>query len=712
MKKITNIIIMSVILLSGSCSCSNPKNAKSEYPATERQEVTDNYFGTSVADPYRWLEDDTAREVAAWVTAENKVTQDYLNRIPFREKLKKRLTELADYEKIGIPFKNKKTGKYYYYRNDGLQNQSVLYEKETLDGEPKILLDPNTLSDDGTVALSGISFSNDGKYLAYIISRSGSDWREIYVMNLTTRQLTPDSIKWAKFSGAAWQKDGFYYSAYDAPEAGKEFSGVNENHRIYYHKLGAPQSEDVLAYENKNYPKRFYSAHVDEDETALFVFESGAGRGNNVFMKDLRRPDAPFVQLTEDFDFEYSPVEIIGDSIYFHTNYKASKYRLMKTSVDKPKLADWTDVIAESDNVLSSVCFAGGKIIATYLKDASDHSYVCDINGKTLHEIAFPTFGTVGFSGDKHDKELFYSFTSFTFPNTIYKFDTDNNKSEKYLAPDVKFNAEDYVTEQVFCPSRDGTKIPMFLTYRKGLVKNGANPVYLYGYGGFNISLNPGFSTSRIPFLENGGIYAQANLRGGGEYGEDWHVAGTKLNKQNVFDDFIAAAEYLVKEKYTTNKKICIAGGSNGGLLTGAVVNQRPDLFGVALPAVGVMDMLRYHKFTIGWNWASDYGTSEDSKEMFACLYGYSPVHNIKNDGTPYPAILVTTADHDDRVVPAHSFKYAATLQASETGNAPKLIRIETKAGHGAGKPISKIIEEQADVYAFAMYNLGMKPKL
>jgi prolyl oligopeptidase len=682
---------------------------KPEYPAAEKQDLTDDYFGTSVVDPYRWLEDDTAQRVAAWVTDENKVTQDYLRRIPFRKKLKKRLTELADYERIGIPFKNKKTGKYYYYRNDGLQNQSVLYEKETLDGEPKILLDPNTLSDDGTVALSGISFSNDGKYLAYTISRSGSDWREIYVMDLANRQLTSDSIKWAKFTGAAWQKDGFYYSAYDAPQAGKEFSNMNENHKIYYHKLGTHQSQDFLVYENKKYPKRFYSAHVDEDEKALFVFESGAGRGNNLFMKDLRKTEAPFVQLTEDFDFEYNPVEIIDDSIYFHTNCNAPKYRLMKASVDKPEVAHWADVIAESDNVLSDVGFFGGKIIATYMKDASNHSYVCDIDGKILYEIAFPAFGSVGFSGHKDDREVFYSFTSFTFPNTIYKFDLEHNKSEKYLAPKVKFNAEDYLTEQVFYPSKDGTRIPMFLTYKKGLAKNASNPVYLYGYGGFNISLNPGFSTARISFLENGGIYAQANLRGGGEYGEDWHIAGTKLNKQNVFDDFISAAEYLINEKYTTNKKICVAGGSNGGLLAGAVVNQRPDLFGAALPAVGVMDMLRYHKFTVGWNWASDYGTSEDNKEMFEYLYKYSPIHNIKNDGTPYPAILVTTADHDDRVVPAHSFKYVATLQASATGDAPKLIRIETKAGHGAGKPISKIIDEQTDTYSFVMYNLGMK---
>ncbi|MDR2679859.1 MAG: prolyl oligopeptidase family serine peptidase [Tannerella sp.] len=695
-------------LVSGLCGC-NPENGKLRYPVAEKQDVTDNYFGTAVPDPYRWMEDDTTAAVANWVAAENSVTDAYLAGIPFRERLKQRLTELTDYEKIGMPFK--KHGKYYYYRNDGLQNQSVLYVKATLDGEASVLLDPNTLSDDGTVALSGISFSNDGKYMAYTVSRSGSDWCEIYVMNLSTRQLTSDQIHWAKFTDAQWQKDGFYYSAYDAPEEGKEFSDINENHRIYYHKLGTGQDEDVLVYENKAYPKRFYTAWVNDDETVLFVFESGEGRGNDLFMKDLRRPGASFVRLTEDFDYEYSPVEVIGEDVYFYTNYGAPKYRLMKTTVDKPELKYWTDVVSESENVLNGVSFIGGKMVLTYTKDASDHAYVYSPDGRRECETELPAFGSVSFSGDKDDREAFYLFTSFTFPGTVYKYDVENNKSEKYLAPDVKFNADDFVTEQVFYPSRDGTRIPMFITYRKGLQRDGKNPVYLYGYGGFNISLFPSFSTWRIPFLENGGIYAQANLRGGGEYGEAWHIAGTKMQKQNVFDDFIAAAEYLIRENYTASEKICIAGGSNGGLLVGAVVNQRPELFGVALPAVGVMDMLRYHKFTIGWNWASDYGTSEDSREMFEYLYGYSPLHTIKNDGTPYPAIFVTTADHDDRVVPAHSFKYAATLQASDTGDAPKLIRIETKAGHGAGKPISKIIEEYTDVYAFAMYNLGMKPE-
>ena len=695
-------------LMSGLIGC-NPKHEKLQYPVAAMEQVTDNYFGTTVADPYRWMEDDTTQAVAAWVEAQNVVTQAYLAQIPFREQLKQRLTELTDYEKIGLPFK--KHGKYYFFRNDGLQNQSVLYVKETLEGEASVLLDPNTLSDDGTVALAGYSFSNDGKYLAYTISRSGSDWREIYVMELTTKKLTSDYIRWVKFSDAEWHGDGFYYSAYDAPEAGKEFSSVNENHKIYFHRLGTEQQSDQLVYENRNYPKRFYTAMVDKDEKTLFVVESGEGLGNDLFMKDLRKQGAPFVKLTDNFDFEYEPSEVIGDNIYFYTNYQAPKYRLMKTTIDKPELKNWTDVVPESENVLNGVTFIGGQMVLAYTKDASDHVYVYSIDGQLKHEVALPTYWAVSFSGEKDDKETFYSFTSFTFPSTIYKYDMDRNQSEKYLAPSVKFNADDYVTEQIFFPSKDGVKIPMFLTYKKGLRLNDANPVYLYGYGGFNISLLPSFSTWRIPFLENGGIYAQVNLRGGGEYGEEWHIAGTKMQKQNVFDDFIAAAEYLIKENYTAIGKICISGGSNGGLLVGAVTNQRPELFKVALPAVGVMDMLRYHKFTIGWNWASDYGTSEDSKEMFEYLYGYSPLHTIKNDNSPYPAILITTADHDDRVVPAHSFKYAATLQAAQTGDAPKLIRIETKAGHGAGKPITKVIEEYTDVYSFTMYNLGMKPQ-
>lgn len=700
--KAKHVILVSGMIVFGAC---NP-GAKLVYPIAEKDNTVDTYFGTEVADPYRWLENDTSKATEAWVEAENKVTTEYLSGIPFRDKVRQRLTDLTNYEKIGIPYKRK--GKYYFFKNDGLQNQSVLYVKETLDGDAKVLLDPNKLSDDGTVALSGISFSNDGKYLAYNISRSGSDWNEIFVVDLVTGNHLNDHIEWAKFSGAAWQGDGFYYSAYDAPETGKEFSNMNENHKIYYHKLGTPQSEDVLTYQNLQHPKRFYYADVSEDERIMFIYEAGAGSGNNLFIKDLTKANAPVIALTNDMDYSYSPIEVIGDKIYLTTNYGSPKYRIMTATISSPKLEEWKELIPESESVLAGASIIGGKLVLTYEKDASHHAYLYTLDGKQEHEVTLPTLGSVYFSGEKDDKEMFFSFSSFTFPPTIYIYDLETNKSHLYLAPKVAFNPEEYTTEQVFYPSKDGTQIPMFLTYRKGLQKDGSNPVLLYGYGGFNVSLNPGFSTNRLVFLENGGIYAQANLRGGSEYGEEWHQAGTKMNKQNVFDDFIAAAEYLIKENYTKKEKLAINGGSNGGLLVGAVVNQRPDLFKVAVPAVGVMDMLRYHKFTIGWNWASDYGTSEDNKEMFEYLYAYSPLHNIKNDGTPYPAILITTADHDDRVVPAHSFKYAAALQAANTGDAPKLIRIETKAGHGAGKPISKIIDEYTDMFSFIMYNLGM----
>ena len=677
------------------------------YPEAIKDNTVDTYFGTEVADPYRWLENDTSQTTSAWVKAENDITNTYLAKIPFRNKLKERLTQLTNYEKIGTPFK--KNGKYYFYKNDGLQNQNVLYVKEALDGEAKVLLDPNKLSDDGTVALNGISFSKDGKYMAYAISRSGSDWIEIYVIDLATCELTNDHILWAKFSGASWQGDGFYYSAYDAPTNGKEYSNINENHKIYYHTIGDLQSKDQLIYQNPQYPKRFYSANTDEDEKILFIDESGAGSGNNLSLKDLTKANAPLIPMTEDYNFIYMPIEVIGNTIYILTNYDAPKYRVMTADINSPNIRNWKELVPENESVLSGAQIIGGKLILTYDKNASNHAYVYSLNGEQEHEITLPSLGSVGFSGNKDDKEIFYTFTSFTFPGTIYKYDIDKNKSELYLSPKVDFNPEEFVTEQIFYTSKDGTKVPMFLTYKKGLKRDGNNPVFLYGYGGFNVSLNPYFSTMRLPFLENGGIYVQTNLRGGSEYGEEWHQAGIKMNKQNVFDDFISAAEYLISEKYTNKDKIAIVGGSNGGLLIGACVNQRPDLFKVAIPQVGVMDMLRYHKFTIGWNWASDYGTSEDSKEMFEYLYAYSPLHNIKNDGTPYPAIMITTADHDDRVVPAHSFKYAATLQASNTGDAPKLIRIESKAGHGGGKPMSKIIDETADIYAFILYNMGYK---
>ena len=679
-----------------------------QYPKAAKDGTVDEYFGTRVADPYRWLENDTSAQTAAWVEAENRVTNAYLEKIPFRQKLLNRLTELANYEKIGAPVKHH--GKWYFYKNDGLQNQYVMYVMDELGGTPRVFLDPNQLSTDGTVALKGVYFSHNGKYAAYSISRSGSDWQEFYVIDLQTGQLTADHIEWAKFSGAAWLGDGFYYSAYDAPVKGKEFSNVNETHKIYYHKIGTPQSEDVLFYQNPAYPKRFYGVSVNEEETVMYLDESGAGSGNNLYVRDLRQKDSQFIQMTSNMDYSYSPVLTEGDKLYLYTNHGAPKGHIMTADIHHPGIDDWQELIPEQENVLDGVNVINHLFILSYQQDASDHAYVYGLDGKLHHEVKLPSVGSISFAGTKKDPECFYTFTSFTVPGTIYRYDMENNTSTLYNAPKVKFRQSDYTSEQVFFQSKDGTRIPMFLTYKKGLKRNGKNPVYLYGYGGFYISLPPGFSSNRIPFLENGGIYAQVNLRGGGEYGEEWHLAGTKMQKQNVFDDFIGAAEWLISEGYTSTDKLAIVGGSNGGLLVGACMTQRPDLFRVAIPEVGVMDMLRYHKFTIGWNWASDYGTSEDSKEMFEYLRGYSPLHNLK-PGTSYPATLVTTADHDDRVVPAHSFKFAATLQECHTGTSPVLIRIDTKAGHGGGKPLAKVLEEQADIYGFIMQNLNMKFK-
>ncbi len=673
------------------------------YPQAEKDGTVDEYFGVKVADPYRWLENDTSQQTTAWVEAENKVTNAYLQKIPFRDKLLKRMTELVNYEKISAP--RKRHGKWYFYKNDGLQNQSVLYVKDNLNGEARVFLDSNTLSDDGTVALKDVSFSNNGKYAAYAISRSGSDWQEFFVIDLKTGQLTDDHIEWAKFSDAAWQGDGFYYSAYDAPVKGKEFSNVNEGHKIYYHKIGTPQSEDVLFYQNPAYPKRFYFCSVNEEETMMFLYEAGAGAGNNLFVRDLRKPQSQLIQMTTDMDCQYSPIYNDGDRIYLFTNYKAPKGRIMTADIHHPGIESWQELIPEQQHVLSGAEVINRQLVLTYQQDASDHAYLYDLNGKLKHEVHLPSVGSVGFTGDEKEPECFYTFTSFTIPGTVYQYDMDKDQSTVYASPKVKFRLDDYTSEQVFFQSKDGTRIPMFLTYKKGMKRNGKNPVYLYGYGGFNISLGPGFSAVRIPFLEKGGIYAQVTLRGGGEYGEEWHQAGTKMQKQNVFDDFIGAAEWLISQKYTCSDKLAIVGGSNGGLLVGACMTQRPELFGVAIPQVGVMDMLRYHKFTIGWNWASDYGTSDDSKEMFEYLRAYSPLHNLK-PGTAYPATLITTADHDDRVVPAHSFKFAATLQECQKGDKPVLIRIDTKAGHGGGKPLAKILEEQADIYGFILYNM------
>ncbi len=682
---------------------------KLNYPETAREDVTDNYFGTEVAEPYRWLENDTSAATGQWVIAQNELTYSYLDNIKFRPALKERLTKIYDYPKYGSPFK--KNDKYYFFKNDGLQNQSVLYSQASLDAEPEVLLDPNKLSDDGTVALSQIAFSNNGKYLAYSIARSGSDWNEIYIMDLATKTLLKDVIKWVKFSGIAWQADGFYYSAYDAPVAGKEFSNKNEYHKIYFHKVGEAQTADKLIFENKKFPLRNCGAAVTEDEKYLIISETESTSGNSLHIKDLSKPNAPLVTLEAGFENDYGVVDHVNGKLYVITNWKASNQQLMEVDPAKPARENWKTILPETENVLEGVSILGGKIVAEYLQDASNHVYTYDFTGKKLAEVELPAIGTVGgFSGDKDDNEAFYTFTSFTFPPTIYRYDVAQNKSEVFRKTEVNFNPEDYVSEQQFYTSKDGTKVPMFITYKKGLKKNGKNPTMLYGYGGFNISLNPSFSVARIPFLEQGGIYVVANIRGGGEYGEKWHKAGTKMQKQNVFDDFIGAAEYLIAQKYTSPEKLAINGGSNGGLLIGACMTQRPDLFAVAIPEVGVLDMLRYQKFTIGWAWATDYGTSEESKEMFEYLKAYSPLHNVK-EGVKYPATMVMTGDHDDRVVPAHSFKFAATLQHANTGNYPSLIRIDTKAGHGAGKPIAKVIEAQADMWAFVMYNLGMNPK-
>ena len=695
-----------ILLMSMALMATSMMHAQGlQYPKAEKDGTVDEYFGEKVSDPYRWLENDTSAQTTAWVEAENKVTNAYLQKIPFRDKLLKRLTELSGYEKIGAPSKHH--GKWYFSRNDGLQNQYVIYVKDQLDGEARVFLDPNKLSSDGTVALKSLSFSHNGRWAAYAISRSGSDWQEFFVIDLQTGELTNDHIEWAKFSDASWLGDGFYYSAYDRPTEGKEFSNMNAGMKIYYHKIGTPQSDDELFFQNPAEPMRFYEIEVNDEETLMYLVESGAGAGNNLYVRDLRKKDALFIQMTNDMDYLYSPLYNEGDCLYLFTNFGAPKGRIMTANIHQPGVNDWQVLVPEQQNVLSSASVIGRQLVLTYSQDACDHAFVYDLDGKMRHEVKLPMVGSVEFVGKETEPECFYTFTSFTQPGTVYRYDMTTNQSTLYSQPSVKFRLQDYESRQLFFQSKDGTRVPMFITYKKGMKLNGKNPVYLYGYGGFNISLTPYFSASRIPFLEKGGIYAQVNLRGGNEYGEEWHLAGTKMQKQNVFDDFISAAEYLIREGYTSKEKLAIVGGSNGGLLVGACMTQRPDLFKVAIPEVGVMDMLRYHKFTIGWNWASDYGTSDDSKEMFEYLKGYSPLHNLK-PGTVYPATLVTTADHDDRVVPAHSFKFAATLQECNDGPNPVLIRIDTKAGHGGGKPLAKVLEEQADIYSFILYNMGI----
>ncbi len=679
-----------------------------QYPPAKKGDVKDTYFGTVVEDPYRWLEDDNSAETAEWVKAENKLTFSYLEKLPYRGQINKRLTELWDYPKYGTPFKE--AGKYFFYKNNGLQNQSVLYTTADLAAEPQVLLDPNTLSADGTAALTSIEISNDGKYLMYQVAKSGSDWNEIFVKDIATGKMLPDHIVWVKFSGISWYKDGFYYSAYDKPEAGSELSKANEYQKVYFHKLGTDQASDLLILSDPKNPKMMFGAGLTEDKRFLLVSKSQGTNGNALDFKDLSKAGSNFIPLTNSYEFEFSPVDNLGDILFVRTNYKAPKYRLIKIDTKHPEEKNWVDVIPEKKDVLESASLCAGKLVANYMSDAHSKVEVYSYDGVLDHEVQLPGIGTVGgFSGKKNENEAFYGYTSFNTPGEIYKYDFATNKSTLHFRPEVKFNPDDYEVNQVFYASKDGTKIPMFIVSKKGLKRNGENPTLLYGYGGFNISLTPVFSAARMAFIENGGVFAMANLRGGGEYGEDWHLAGTKLHKQNVFDDFIAAAEYLISQKYTSSAKLAIQGGSNGGLLIGAVTNQRPDLFKVALPAVGVMDMLRYQKFTIGWAWASDYGTSADNEEMFKYLYGYSPYHNIKK-GTAYPAILATTADHDDRVVPAHTFKYMARMQEFNPENKlPLLVRIDSKAGHGGGKPTDKVIDEYTDLWAFMFYHLGMK---
>ena len=683
--------------------------AQTAYPKAHKDNTVDVYFGEKVADPYRWLEDDMSAQTAEWVDAENAVTRKYLDNIPMRKNILKRLKETANYEKIGIPFKRQ--GKWYVYRNNGLQNQSVLYQMDspTADAsKQRVWLDPNALSTDGTVALKGIYFSHNGRYMAYVISRSGSDWEEIYVKDCQTGRDIDDHIVWAKFTSATWLGDGFYYSAYDAPEKGRETSAKNSVQKIYYHKIGTPQSEDQLFFMNPTQPLRFYNVDIDHDEKVMTLNEGGMDNGNNLYVRDLTKPNSQFIQMCSDTRFRYSTVETVGKKMYILTNAGAPKYRLMVADVDRPGYNDWKEVVPEGESVLTDVTFADDRMILQYSKDNCNQMYTYTTDGKRIGEIKLPTFGSTSASGMRGQKEVFYSFTSYTMPNTVYSYDLNTDKSTVWAAPKINFRSDDYKTEMVFYTSKDGTRAPLFITYKKGMKLNGRNPLLLYGYGGFNITYAPFFLSNYIPFMERGGIYVHAVLRGGGEYGEDWHVAGTKLQKQNVFDDFIAAAEYLINNKYTSSDRLAIQGGSNGGLLVGACMTQRPDLYQVCLPAVGVMDMLRYHKFTIGWNWAPDYGTSDDSKEMFEYLRAYSPLHTLK-PGVKYPATLVSTADHDDRVVPAHSFKFAARLQECQAGTAPTLISIGKDAGHGGGKPLAKRLAEQADILSFTLWNMGIK---
>jgi prolyl oligopeptidase len=703
-KQIYYFMVLSIFAI----TCQNiekvDRSIEVDYPATKKVDTIRNYFGTQVSDPYSWLEDDRSEDTESWVKSQNQVTFGYLDKIPYREELKTRLEKLWNYEKIGPPFKE---GKHtYYYKNDGLQNQYVVY-KINQNGKDEVFLDPNTFSEDGTISLSSLSFSKSGKIAAYSISEGGSDWLKVIVMDVESKKIMEDTLVDVKFSGMSWKGDsGFYYSSYDKPK-GSELSAVTDNHKVYYHKIGTSQKEDQLIFGGSPSEKYVIAvSNVSEDDRFLIILAGESTSGNKLYVQDLSYPGSKMKTIQGDTEADTNPFDNDGSTLYLITNRNAPKQRLVKVDSRNPGPENWVDIIPEAEHVLSPST-GSGYVFANYMVDAVSKIIQYDFDGNLIREVELPGIGSVsGFSGKKEDKVLYYSFTNYKTPGTIYTYDPETGESSIYKKPDIDFNPEEYESKQVFYTSKDGTKVPMIMTYKKGLEKNGKNPTLLYGYGGFNLSLTPNFSIANVVWMEQGGVYAVPNIRGGGEYGKNWHNAGTKMNKQNVFDDFIAAGEYLIKEGYTSSDYLAIRGGSNGGLLVGATMVQRPDLIKVALPAVGVMDMLRYHTFTIGAAWADDYGTSEESKEMFEYLKGYSPVHNVKA-GVSYPATLVTTADHDDRVVPAHSFKFAAELQEKHTGQNPVLIRIETDAGHGAGTPVSKTIEQYADIFGFTLFNMG-----
>jgi prolyl oligopeptidase len=704
--------LASAVLLAGCVtddSARNPSTARPVYPITRKTNTVDDYHGVKVADPYRWLEDDNAPETKAWVEAQNKVTFGYLENIPGRSAIKARLTKLWNYERYGVPFKQ--GGRYFYSKNDGLQNQSVLYTMRSLEAPPNLLLDPNKLSTDGTVALKSYDLTEDGNLMAYALSAAGSDWEEIRVRDVQSAQDRTDLIKWVKFSGASWTKDGqgFFYSRYDEPNEETKLTKANYFHKLYCHRLGTPQSEDKLVYHRPDHKDWNFGGSVTDDGHYLIITASqGTDPKNRVLYQDLQQPDSPVVELLMDFDADYTFIDNDGPVFWFKTDLNAPRHRVIAIDITKPERANWKEIIPEAQETLGGVNAVKNQFICAYLKDAHSQVKIFGLDGAFMREIPLPGIGSAGgFGGKRSDTETFYSFASFTVPGTIFRYDLKAGASSVFRQPTVDFDPNDYETRQIFFTSKDGTRVPMFITHKKGLKLNGKNPTLLYAYGGFNISMTPSFSVANLAWMEMDGVYAMPNLRGGGEYGENWHQAGTKLKKQNVFEDFIAAAEWLIANKYTSPKQLAISGGSNGGLLVGACLTQRPDLYGATLPAVGVMDMLRFHKFTIGWAWTSDYGSAEDP-DQFKALHAYSPLHNIK-PGTKYPPTLVTTADHDDRVVPAHSFKFAATLQAAQAGKAPILIRVETRAGHGAGKPTTKLIEEAADKWAFLVRELNVK---